>query len=57
MHENGLIDYHDALKVIHRLVDVAEQRHEPFEDPIVMVGGTAMAAHQLRRLSYMESDR
>lgn len=46
------ISYHDALEVIRRLLDTAEKRHEPFEEPIVMVGGTAMAAHHIRKLSY-----
>lgn len=47
-----LISYHDALEVLQRLLEVAEQHHEPFEEPIVMIGGTAMAAHHVRRLSY-----
>ncbi len=46
------ISYHDALNVIRRLFDMAEKQHEPFEEPIVMVGGTAMAAHHIRKLSY-----
>lgn len=46
------ISYHDALKVIRRLLDKAEKQNEPFEEPIVMVGGTAMAAHNIRKFSY-----
>ena len=46
------INYHDVLNVIHRLFDMAETRHELFDEPIVMVGGTAMAAHHIRKLSY-----
>ncbi len=46
------IDYQDALKVIKRLLEVSEERDEPFEEPVVMVGGTAMAAHGFRKESY-----
>ncbi len=46
------LSYHDALKVIRCLLDMAEKENEPFEEPIVMVGGTAMAAHNIRKLSY-----
>jgi len=52
MQKNMPINYQDALKVIRRLLEVAEKRNEPFETPIVMVGGTAMAAHRIRKLSY-----
>lgn len=50
--KNVLISYHDALKVIRRLLDLSENQNEPFEEPVVMVGGTAMAAHNIRGLSY-----
>lgn len=46
------ISYQDALNVIRRLLEAAEHQHGLFEEPIVMVGGTAMAAHQIRKLSY-----
>jgi len=52
MQKKLLINYQDALKVIRRLLEVGEKRNEPFEAPIVMVGGTAMAAHRIRKLSY-----
>jgi hypothetical protein len=52
MHKNVPIRYQDALTVIRRLLEVAEQQQEVFEEPIVMVGGTAMAAHRIRKLSY-----
>ena len=52
MQKSVPISYHDALHVIRRLLDVAEKQHEPFEEPIVMLGGTAMAAHHIRKLSY-----
>ncbi len=52
MQKKAPISYQDALKVIRRLLEVAETRNEPFETPIVMLGGTAMAAHHIRKLSY-----
>lgn len=52
MQKRTPISYEDALKVIRRLLNVAEERNEPFEEPVVMVGGTAMAAHHIRKLSY-----
>ncbi len=45
------IGYKDALKIIKRLLEVAEERNEAFEEPVVMVGGTAMAAHGFRHES------
>ncbi len=47
-----LIDYEKAVAVIRRLLEVAEQSGASFKEPIVMVGGTAMAAHRLRKMSY-----
>ncbi len=46
------ISYQDALRVIKRLLEVSEERNEPLEEPVVMVGGTAMAAHGFRKESY-----
>jgi hypothetical protein len=46
------ISYQDAVNVIRRLLETAENHKTPFEEPIVMVGGTAMAAHNIRKLSY-----
>ncbi len=43
--------YQDAIKVIKRLLEVADERNEAFEEPVVMVGGTAMAAHGFRKES------
>ncbi len=40
------------MKVIRRLLDAAEIQNKPFQEPIVMVGGTAMSAHNLRKTSY-----
>ncbi len=40
------------LKVIRRLLETAESRGMPFQEPIVMVGGTAMTAHDIRKMSY-----
>ena len=51
MIQNALINYQNAEKVIRRLLEAAENLHAPFEEPIVMLGGTAMAAHNLRQLS------
>ena len=52
MSRNAPIGYHDAVKVIRRLLEMAENHQTPFEEPIVMVGGTAMAAHNIRQLSH-----
>ena len=52
MRKNMLISYHDALEVIRRLLDVSAKQHAPFTEPIVMLGGTAMVAHHIRKLSY-----
>jgi hypothetical protein len=51
MAEKAPISYQDSLAVIKRLLEVAEERNEPFEEPIVMVGGTAMMAHDIRKQS------
>lgn len=49
--EQQLIDLDQALVIVRRLVHVAEERGEPLGTPIVLVGGTAMAAHGLRAQS------
>ena len=36
------------LEVVRRLIEVSEQRGEPLEGAIVLVGGSAMAAHGIR---------
>ena len=46
-----LIDRERALRIVRRLVDVAARRGEPFGSPVVLVGGTAMAALGLRAQS------
>lgn len=46
-----LLSFEDALGVIRRLVEVAEARGEALGSPIVLVGGTAMAAWKIRQLS------
>lgn len=51
MVRNAPISYQNAVMVIRRLLEVAENHQTPFEEPIVMVGGTAMAAHNIRQLS------
>jgi len=48
---HGLLGFDDALEVIRRLVEVSEQRGQPFGAPIVLVGGSAMAARALRAFS------
>lgn len=46
-----LLTYDDALAVIRRLVDVAQARGQRIASPLVLVGGTAMAAWGIRDLS------
>ncbi len=46
------LSYKDALAVIKRLFEVAEEQGEPFTELIVVVGGTAMAAHNIRKFSF-----
>jgi hypothetical protein len=46
------ISYQDILSIIKRLLMVAEEYNEPFGEPIVMVGGTAMTAHRIRKQSF-----
>src|SRR4051812_5033866 len=46
-----LLSYDDALAVIARLIDVARSRGERLRSPIVLVGGTALAAWQIRAYS------
>jgi len=46
------ITYQDVLSIIKRLLIVSEEYNVPFGEPIVMVGGTAMAAHRIRTQSY-----
>lgn len=45
------VTYDDALEVIGRLIAVARDVGQPLGSPIVLVGGTAMAAWQIRALS------
>ncbi len=47
-----VIERGDILRVVERLLEVSIERNEPFAEPIVMVGGTAMIAHDLRKQSY-----
>lgn len=42
----------DIIRVIRRLVEISIKQNEPLEEPIVMVGGTAMIVHDLRKQSY-----
>jgi hypothetical protein len=44
----SLLSYDDALAVIRRLVEVAASRGEALGSPIVLLGGTAMAAWRIR---------
>jgi predicted nucleotidyltransferase len=46
------LSYDDALAVIEHLVDVARCRGETLRSPIVLVGGTALAAWQIRSFSH-----
>jgi hypothetical protein len=48
----GLLRFDDALAVIRRLVEVADTRGEIVGQPIVLLGGTALAAWQIRDLSH-----
>ncbi len=48
MGKKNLLGYQDALSVIERLFEVAEKKNEP----VVMVGGTALAAHDIREFSH-----
>jgi hypothetical protein len=45
------VSYDDALGAIRRIVDVAEERGETLGSPVVLVGGTAMAAWAVREHS------
>jgi len=46
MPTNVPMSYQDAIHVIRRLLEMAEQRQIPFEEPIVMVGGTGREKDQ-----------
>jgi hypothetical protein len=46
-----LLRYQDVLEVIERLVEVGRARGEPVREPLVLVGGSAMAAHGIREES------
>jgi hypothetical protein len=46
-----MLSYDDALAVIRRLIEVAAQRGEPISGPIVLLGGTALAAWHIREHS------
>jgi len=50
--QNMPITYEDIISIIKRLLMVAEEYNEPFGEPIVMVGGTAMTAHRIRKQSF-----
>ncbi len=42
----------DVFRVLERLLRMSIEQNEPFMEPIVMVGGTAMIAHELRKQSF-----
>ncbi|HEU4730064.1 MAG TPA: hypothetical protein VFT22_19335 [Kofleriaceae bacterium] len=46
-----LLSYDDAIAVIVRLIEVARSRGETLRSPIVLVGGTALAAWRIRAFS------
>lgn len=48
---HGLLGFDDALAVVRRLVVLSEERGQPIGSPIVLVGGSAMAARGVRALS------
>jgi len=47
-----LLSYDDALAVIARLIEVARARGETLRSPVVIVGGTALAAWRIRAHSH-----
>jgi len=46
-----LLGIDDALHIVQRLIDVSEARHVAFGEPIVLVGGSALAARSVRPFS------
>lgn len=52
MGKEKLLTLDDAKKVISRLIDLSMEKGVPLNGAIVMLGGTALAAHDVRHQSY-----
>ncbi len=50
-HSGTLVTVLDALRVVQRLVDVSDARGEVMRGPVVLAGGSAMAALAIRPMS------